>query len=86
MMQGWILFARVNSACTSFWVSPNHLLCSLLAVTLMKLHPDSAARACMVKTQGSANPKRQEKLQASIAAFCKGKSSLGSDSGIAGSK
>ena len=70
MMQGWILFARVNSACTNFWVSPNHLLCSLLAVTLMKLHPDSAARACIVITEGWSNPKHQEKLQANISAFC----------------
>ena len=33
-------------ACTSFWVSPNHLFCSVLALMLMKLAPASFASAC----------------------------------------
>lgn len=50
MMQGWILYASVNVACTSFCVSPNHLLCRVLARTLMKHAPDCRASACVPAT------------------------------------
>jgi len=40
------LYASVNVACTSFCVSPNHLLCSVLGRTLMKHAPDCRASAC----------------------------------------
>lgn len=46
MMQGCSFSASEKVACTSFCVSPNHLLCSMLGRTLMKLAPDSFASAC----------------------------------------
>ena len=46
MMQGCSLYASVKTACTIFCVSPNHLLCRVLALMFMKLHPASLASAC----------------------------------------
>lgn len=46
MMAGRILWASEKMADTCFCVSPNHLLCTLLARMLMKEAPDSLARAC----------------------------------------
>ena len=36
MMQGCSLTAREKTACTSFWESPNHLLCSEPGLTHRK--------------------------------------------------
>ena len=46
MMQGCSLAARLKVACTSFCVSPNHLLCSMLGFTFMKFTPLCFANAC----------------------------------------
>ena len=46
MMAGRILWASEKMAETCFCVSPNHLLCTLLARMLMNEAPDSLARAC----------------------------------------
>mmetsp|Transcript_478 Transcript_478/g.1488 ORF Transcript_478/g.1488 Transcript_478/m.1488 type:complete len:215 (-) Transcript_478:383-1027(-) len=45
MMLGWSFMARVKTAVTSFWASPNHLLCKVAALTLMKQALDSFAMA-----------------------------------------
>lgn len=48
IMHGCNFHASVNSAVTSFWVSPSHLLCIELARMFMNRAPDSFAMACKV--------------------------------------
>ena len=45
MIEGCNFQANVKTAETSFWASPNHLLCNVDERTLMKHAPDSLANA-----------------------------------------
>ena len=45
MMLGWSFHARLNTAATSLFASPNHLLWSVLVRTLMKHAWHSLAKA-----------------------------------------
>ena len=62
MIEGCNFQANVKTAETSFWASPNHLLCNVDERTLMKHAPDSLANAFANRVFPSRWSKQQNTL------------------------